>query len=230
MHCLPKVLSVRRQWVRFVRRHRSDFDPEKYSSQIWLCSAHFGESCFSKRFASNLQGFDSSNTKRFLTQGSVRTIDIVENVDDVNAQSDINLPAKEKRLRKLNTADENDELDVGALDCVADVVGDRVGERDDGDVTLGNGSGEMGEGVSSSELGVGVSVSLSGEDDVHDDAGVNRCQECFAHITYNKNCKNSIERLEKIVKGLRTKIRQKQADRANTCLLYRYANRCPKNG
>jgi hypothetical protein len=102
----------------------------------------------------------------------------------------------------LNTADENDELDVGALDCVADDVGDRVGERDDGDGTLGNGSGEMGEGVSSSELGAGVSVSLSGEDDVHGDAHVNRCQECLAHITYNKNCK--------IVKGLRTKIRQKQ--------------------
>jgi hypothetical protein len=100
MHCFPKDLSVRRQWVRFVRRHRSD--SEKYSSRIWLCSAHFDESCFSKCFASNLQGFDSSNTKCFLTRGSVPTIDVVENVEDVNAHSDTNVSAKEKRLVSIN--------------------------------------------------------------------------------------------------------------------------------
>ena len=102
MHCFPKDLSVRRQWVRFVRRHRCDIDPEKYSSRIWLCSEHFDESCFSKRFASNLQGFDSSNTKRFLTRGSVPTIDVVENVEYVNAHSDTNLSAEEKRLVIIN--------------------------------------------------------------------------------------------------------------------------------
>ena len=85
------------------------------------------------------------------------------------------LPGPNAKRRKLNTADEN-ELDVGTSNCVANDVGDTISERDDGYGTLGNGSDEMGEGVSSSELGAGVSVSLSGEDDAHGDAGVNRCQ------------------------------------------------------
>jgi hypothetical protein len=39
-----------------------------------------------KRILQDLQRFDSSNTKRFLTQGSVATtIDAVENVEDVIA-------------------------------------------------------------------------------------------------------------------------------------------------
>ena len=91
MHCFPTDPSVRKQWVRFVRRHRCDFDPTKYSSRIWLCSAHFDESCFSKRFASNLEGFDNSNTKRFLIRGSVPTVDAVKSGED-------SISGKEKRL------------------------------------------------------------------------------------------------------------------------------------
>jgi hypothetical protein len=81
MHCFPKDLSVRRQWVCFVRRHRSDFDHETYSSRIWLCSAHFDASCSSRAIYKVL----IANTKRFLTRGSVATTDVVENVEDVIA-------------------------------------------------------------------------------------------------------------------------------------------------
>ncbi len=94
MHNFPTDPSVRKQWVRFVRRHRSDFDPTKYySSRISLCSAHFELSCFSKRFVTNLQGFESTNTKCFLTRGSVPTLDVTH-----DGHGDKNISAKEKRL------------------------------------------------------------------------------------------------------------------------------------
>ena len=92
MHRSPKDPTVRKQWVRFVQRHRSDFNPAKYSSNIFLSSAHFNQTCYSMRFASNLEGFDSSNSKRFLNRGSVPTIDVQDNKDDVC------ISAKKKRL------------------------------------------------------------------------------------------------------------------------------------
>ena len=79
MHCFPKVTVVRQKWVRFVRRHRSDFDPTQYSSKIFFCSAHSEESCFKKRFPGDLEGFNSGGTKRFLSRGSVPTIDVTDN-------------------------------------------------------------------------------------------------------------------------------------------------------
>ena len=74
MHCFPTNPSTQKQWVRFVQRHRSDFDGKKYSSRIWLCSAHFDPSCFSKRFSNSLDDLNSHNTRRVLIQGSVPTI------------------------------------------------------------------------------------------------------------------------------------------------------------
>lgn len=99
MHCFPTDPSVRKQWVRFVRRHRSDFDPSKYSSRIWLCSVHFEPSCFSKRFVSTLKDFDDSNSRRFLTRGSVPTVDTV-NLENIYVRNEIS--AKEKRLVSTN--------------------------------------------------------------------------------------------------------------------------------
>ena len=95
MHCFPKDPAVRKKWVQFVRRHRTDFDPSKYSSKIFLCSAHFAESCFTKRFAKELTGFDSRGTKCFLARGSVPTIDTAGSSDtDCNET----ISTKEKRL------------------------------------------------------------------------------------------------------------------------------------
>ena len=91
MHQFPTDSSVRQQWVKFVRRHRLDFNPAEYSNRIYLCSAHFEPSCFSKRFASTLEDFDTTGTKRFLLRGSIPTIDVAS--EDRNEIS-----AKEKRL------------------------------------------------------------------------------------------------------------------------------------
>ena len=102
MHRFPTEPAVRKQWIRFVRRHRTDFDPAKYSSRISLCSAHFDPSCFSKRFSSNLEGFDNANTKKFLTRGSIPTIDTIPNVVDVNAAEN-SISDREKRLVSIDT-------------------------------------------------------------------------------------------------------------------------------
>ena len=49
MHQFPSDPVVRDKWVKFVRKHRRDFEPQlKYSS---LCSAHFEESCYSRRLS-----------------------------------------------------------------------------------------------------------------------------------------------------------------------------------
>ena len=99
MHCFPKDIVVRQKWVRFVCRHRSDFDLARYSSKIFLCSAHFEESCFTKRFASDLEGFDSGGTKRFLSRGSVPTIDVADNRSMAQKKQ---ISAREKRMVSTN--------------------------------------------------------------------------------------------------------------------------------
>ena len=102
MHRFPTEPAVRRQWIHFVRRHRTDFDPAKYSSRISLCSAHFDPSCFSKRFSSNLEGFNNANTKKFLTRESIPTIDTIPNAVDVNAAEN-SISDREKRLVSIDT-------------------------------------------------------------------------------------------------------------------------------
>ena len=97
MHVFPTEPAVRRPWIRFVHRHRTDFDPAKYLSRISLCSAHFDPSCFSKRFSGNL---DNTNTKKFLTRGSVPTIDTIPNVVDVNADGN-SISDREKILMSI---------------------------------------------------------------------------------------------------------------------------------
>ena len=96
MHRFPTEPSIRQQWVRFVKMHRVDFNPSNYSSRIYLCSAHFEPNCYSKRFADNLEGFNPSATKCFLTRGSVPTIYAPA---ASSGQSDISV--KEKRRGSL---------------------------------------------------------------------------------------------------------------------------------
>ncbi len=94
MHRFPNDQAVRQQWVQFVRRHQVDFDLAKYSSRIHLCSAHFKENCYSKRFATTLEGFDNGGTNRFLIKGSIPTIDVNIAVDKSKNE---NISAREKR-------------------------------------------------------------------------------------------------------------------------------------
>ena len=78
MHRFPTDPVVREKWTRFVKKHRTDFDPSKYlSSSLFLCSAHFVASCYTKSLARELNGFDASRTKQFLARGSVQTLDTV---------------------------------------------------------------------------------------------------------------------------------------------------------
>ena len=76
MHRFPANPDVRRQWTRFVRKHRPGFDPSKYANPQ-LCSAHFEESCYTKHLATKLDYFDAANTKHFLRRDAVPTIDVI---------------------------------------------------------------------------------------------------------------------------------------------------------
>ena len=46
MHQFPLDEATRRQWVKFVRKHRPDFKPTNPS---YLCSVHFAPGCFTQR-------------------------------------------------------------------------------------------------------------------------------------------------------------------------------------
>ncbi|XP_065067015.1 uncharacterized protein LOC135692760 isoform X2 [Rhopilema esculentum] len=75
MHRFPsKNLDLRRQWIRFVRRHRANFNHQAYSIGPYLCSDHFERSCYEKPFALELPGFDSSKTKRTLKKDGIPTV------------------------------------------------------------------------------------------------------------------------------------------------------------
>ena len=68
LHRFPKDPVVRKQWVNFVRRHRKEWQPEKYPV---LCSAHFEDSCYTK----NRQIAALLGIKSILHKKSVHKID-----------------------------------------------------------------------------------------------------------------------------------------------------------
>lgn len=74
MHEFPSDEQTKKKWVDFVRRHRPDFQPTRYSA---LCSIHFEAQCFNRMFSlADLGGGSSSMTKskRRLEKGSIPTI------------------------------------------------------------------------------------------------------------------------------------------------------------
>lgn len=72
MHTFPKDPVTRRKWLAFVLRHRVDFSEEKVKPKSTsLCSAHFDESCFTRR-KEPLEGFEEK-LNRVLIKGSVPT-------------------------------------------------------------------------------------------------------------------------------------------------------------
>ena len=74
MHQFPKNEKTRALWVRFVQRHRSDFD-EPVNQYAVLCSAHFERSCFT-----TIQHKDTDHLKlkQVLQRGSVPTRDTIK--------------------------------------------------------------------------------------------------------------------------------------------------------
>ena len=75
MHQFPKDPTIRRKWVKFVQRHRADFNESRVTNYTSLCSAHFEEDCFARKISLDLG--EASNMYRFLTRGSVPTRDSV---------------------------------------------------------------------------------------------------------------------------------------------------------
>ena len=75
MHQFPADPVVRDKWIKFVRKHRPDFEPQsKYSS---LCSAHFEETCYSRNL-SVLNGMEEGTQIRaVLIRGAIPTRDTI---------------------------------------------------------------------------------------------------------------------------------------------------------
>lgn len=92
MHRFPKNPSIRKQWTRFVRRYRKQFDPFVYTAGPFLCSTHFENTAYS-RAAFNLPEFDTNNTKAFLNRDAVPTISHPPSRD-----ADDQLTLREKRV------------------------------------------------------------------------------------------------------------------------------------
>lgn len=69
MHLFPADVGLRRQWTKFVQKHRPGFKPTKTSV---LCSNHFTSDCFTRRL--DLCTDENVSTSRRLEKGSVPTI------------------------------------------------------------------------------------------------------------------------------------------------------------
>ena len=91
MHQFPADPTIRRKWVKFVQRHRVDFS-EPVSKYASLCSAHFEEECYERRFSSLLG--EGNDMKSVLKKGSVPT-----KVSVVPKESDV---TTERQKRKVN--------------------------------------------------------------------------------------------------------------------------------
>ena len=79
MHQFPENPEVRRKWVKFVQRHRSDFDESCVSNYTSLCSAHIDASCYTHSTSLQIEGM--AKKKKFLTRGSIPTRDSFLPVD-----------------------------------------------------------------------------------------------------------------------------------------------------
>ena len=73
MHYFPSDQTLRLKWTRFVQRHRANFQPTKTSV---LCSAHFEESCFTKKL-SLVEPDIGKGSKRVLNKGAFPTRDTI---------------------------------------------------------------------------------------------------------------------------------------------------------
>ena len=101
MHQFPKNPEVRRKWVKFVQRHRSDFDETCVSNYTSLCSAHFDESCYTHSPSLQIEGM--AKMKKFLTRGSIPTRDSVAPVES-------NTLTERRKRQVSKTYHESDEV------------------------------------------------------------------------------------------------------------------------
>ncbi|XP_044166242.1 uncharacterized protein LOC122950261 [Acropora millepora] len=88
MHLFPHDDVTRQKWVRFVRRHRANWQPSKTSV---LCSVYFELSDFEQRLDLNLGEGSSFQTKRWLKKDAVPTKDCIKHQENA-------LSSREQRM------------------------------------------------------------------------------------------------------------------------------------
>ena len=119
MHQFPKDPTIRRKWVKFVQRHRADFDESRVTNYTSNYTAHFEEDCFARKISLDLG--EASNMYRFLTRGSVPTR------DSVIPQSSEVLTITERRKRQVSVSKFNSVRVFAAANC--DVFRSSNGKR-----------------------------------------------------------------------------------------------------
>ena len=83
IHLFPSNEGLRRQWTKFVRKHRPGFKPSKTSV---MCSVHFLSDCFSRRL--DLSDNPNVSVSRRLEKGSIPTIDVAVKPPDNPAMTE----------------------------------------------------------------------------------------------------------------------------------------------
>lgn len=76
MHQFPRDPVIRSKWVKFVQRHRKDFG-EPVNNYAALRSAHFEESCYTRRLSLNLEAMKDEKMNSVLIKGSVPSRDSI---------------------------------------------------------------------------------------------------------------------------------------------------------
>ena len=69
MHQFPTDPVVRNKWVKFVQRHRVDFHESSVTNYTSLCSAHFEESCYTRKISLDLG--EQLKRNKVLIRGSI---------------------------------------------------------------------------------------------------------------------------------------------------------------
>ena len=75
MHQFPTDPVVRNKWVKFFQRHRANFHESSVTNYTSRCSAHFEESCYTRKISLDLD--KQSKQNKVLIRGSIPTRDSV---------------------------------------------------------------------------------------------------------------------------------------------------------
>ena len=95
MHQFPTDPVVRNKWVKFVQRHRADFVASSVTNYTSLCSAHFEESCYTRKISLDLGEQPKQN--KVLIRGSIPTRDSL-----VPETTDILTERRKRQVSELN--------------------------------------------------------------------------------------------------------------------------------
>ena len=75
MHTFPREEMIRAKWIKFVQRHRPEFQaPSSKARNTTLCSAHFTEDYFTMP-RGTIAGMENCKFIRKLVKGAIPTVD-----------------------------------------------------------------------------------------------------------------------------------------------------------